>query len=131
MLILAPCLPRHVLEERMHVVLNFFFLHFFPVPVFFDKGNNGMSIRPELRLESLNPDALQSTERAIHLLIFDSKQAFCVEERGKGKRQEGGRVGGECCRVIFRLNVPLHNNLHKQPCACDKKIGNFQRLCRD
>ncbi len=48
----------------------------------------------------------------------------------------GGREGEKqkkknCCRVIFCLNVPLHNNLHKQPCVCDKKIGNFQRLCRD
>lgn len=49
--------------------------------------------------------------------------------RGGGEREEGRRK--KRCRVIFRLNVPLHNNLHKQPCVCDKKIGNFQRLCGD
>lgn len=99
---------------------------FFLQPVFCYKGSRSSGIRPELRLESLNPDALQSRERAIHLLIWDSKQAFCVER--ERERKQGGK---KCCRVIFRLNVPLHNNLHKQPCVCDKKIGNFQRLCRD
>lgn len=98
-------------------------------PVFCYKGSKSSGVRPEPRLESLNPDALQSRERAIHLLIWDSKQAFCVEEsRREGERK---REKKKCCRVIFRLNVPLHNNLHKQPCVCDKKIGNFQRLCGD
>lgn len=101
---------------------------FFSQSVFCYKGSKSSGIRPEPRLESLNPDALQSRERAIHLLIWDSKQAFCSEER-EGEREEGGKK--KRCRVIFRLNVPLHNNLHKQPCVCDKKIGNFQRLCGD
>lgn len=48
-----------------------------------------------------------------------------------GGGRERRKQKKKCCRVIFRLNVPLHNNLHKQPCVCDKKIGNFQRLCRD
>lgn len=38
-------------------------------PVFCYKGSGSSGVRPEPRLESLNPDALQSTERAIHLLI--------------------------------------------------------------
>ena len=106
------------------------FFPFFSQPVFCYKGSKSSGVRPEPRLESLNPDVLQSRVRAIHLLIWDSKQAFCVEE----SRREGGGEGRrrkKCCRVIFRLNVPLHNNLHKQPCVCDKKIGNFQRLCGD
>lgn len=50
---------------------------------------------------------------------------------GGGRERRRQKKKKNCCRVIFRLNVPLHNNLHKQPCICDKKIGNFQRLCRD
>lgn len=50
---------------------------------------------------------------------------------GREGEKEAKKKKKKCCRVIFRLNVPLHNNLHKQPCVCDKKIGNFQRLCRD
>ena len=57
------------------------------------------------------------------------------EREREGEEREGETGGGErgkkCCRVIFCLNVPLHNNLHKQPCVCDKKIGNFQRLRGD
>lgn len=118
--------------------LPFFFLFLsLPQPVFATKAARASGIRPEPRLESLNPDALQSRERAIHLLIWDSKQGFlCGRERVRereGERKEGGqkKKKKKCCRVIFRLNVPLHNNLHKQPCFCDKKIGNFQRLCGD
>lgn len=113
-----------------------FFFSFSLSPSLFSatKAARASGIRPEPRLESLNPDALQSRERAIHLLIWDSKQAFCVEERERERKRGGeekGRAKKKCCRVIFRLNVPLHNNLHKQPCFCDKKIGNFQRLCGD
>lgn len=107
--------------------LAFIIIFFQPVSCY--KGCESGSVRPEPGLESLNPGALQSTQRAIHLLIWASKRAFCMEERGRGKEGEGW--GKKCCRVIFRLNVPLHNNLHKQPCVCDKKIGNFQRLCGD
>lgn len=125
---------RHV-EAQNLCCFETLFLPPLPTPpppfsqsVFCYKGSKSSGIRPEPRLESLNPDALQSRERAIHLLIWDSKQAFCSEER-EGEREEGGKK--KRCRVIFRLNVPLHNNLHKQPCVCDKKIGNFQRLCGD
>lgn len=75
------------LKHRIYVVFPFFS----PQPVFCYKGSKSSGIRPEPRLESLNPDALQSRERAIHLLIGDSKQAFCVEERerarGRGKKE--------------------------------------------
>ena len=47
----------------------FFFFFFFSQPVFCYKGSKSSSVRPEPRLESLNPDALQSRVRAIHLLI--------------------------------------------------------------
>lgn len=74
-----PCLSGSddVLLERIYVVLKkkafsprvrFYFLFLF-LPVFCYKGSESSSVRPEPRLESLNPDAPQSTERAIHLLI--------------------------------------------------------------
>ena len=103
-----------VVKDTIYVVFALFSLQ----PVFCSSSS--------ARLESLNPDALQS-RKSNSSSYLRLKTGFLCGERGRGR---GGRRE-KCCRVIFRLNVPLHNNLHKQPCVCDKKIGNFQRLCGD
>lgn len=116
-----------MLEQRIYVVLKCLF-PFFPQPVSCYKGSESSGVRPEPRLESLNPDALQS-KREQFIFLSETQNRLSVWKR-EGER-ESGEGKKKCCRVIFRLNVPLHNNLHKQPCVCDKKIGNFQRLCGD
>lgn len=57
-----------MLKHSVCVVLKCFPVFFFQ-PVFCYKGSKSSGIRPEPRLESLNPNVLQSRERAIHLLI--------------------------------------------------------------